>query len=189
LSLQLKNYIRPKVMGLMERNGILRQIVVMALAFSLLLGGLLSVPLDAAESKKNAEAPKSNPIKISSELMETEDGSRVVVFKGNVIAVRGHLTLNSDELRIVNFQSSGQMEKMVATGNVRLNYGERVAYADKAVYFNKEDKVELYGNPRVLDGENQITGEVMELFLKEGKSVVRGSKDVRVKVVFYPREE
>ena len=164
-------------------------IITVAVGIAFLLAVLLSIPALAGEKGGGSPSKDNEPIRVSSDLMESESGTGLVIFKGNVVVTRGELTIKSDELRIVNYQSSGAMEKMIATGNVRLQDKNRAAYAEKAIYYNKEEKVELLGNPRVEDGDNIITGEVMVLFLKDEKSIVKGSKDVRVNVVFHPQEK
>lgn len=139
-----------------------------------------------AEQKEEDER---EPVRISSDLMETVNGSKLVIFKGNVVAVRGGLTIFSDELRIVNFQDTGKIEKMTASGNVRLKYGGRMASADKAIYYNNEERIDLLGNPKVWEGENRISGEVISLFLREDRSLVKGGENVRVEAVYYPSKK
>lgn len=155
----------------------------------LLFLALLPFSLEAGEGKGGESLQKADPTRISSDLMETESGSKTVIFKGNVVVTRGDLTMNSDQLRIINFQESGKMEKMIATGNVRLRYKGRMAYAEQAIYYYEEDKLELLGTPRAVEGDNEISGEVMLLFLRENRTIVKGSRDARVNVVYYPREK
>lgn len=171
-------------MNILAQKGIHLLAYFFAIAF--LFAMPLSSSLHAEEASEDAISKKGEPIRISSDLMETENRSRLVIFRGNVVAVRGDLTINSDQLRIVNFQSSGNMEKMIAEGNVRLNYKGRVALAEKAIYYSKEEKVELLGNPRAWEGDNQVRGEIMLLFLQDDRSIVKGNEKVRVHVVYYP---
>lgn len=164
-------------------------IITIAVGIAFLLAAFLSVHALAEEEGGGSFSKDDEPIHVSSDLMESESGTGLVIFKGNVVVTRGELTIKSDELRIVNYQSSGAIEKIIATGNVRLQDKNRAAYAEKAIYYNKEEKVELRGSPRVEDGDNLITGEVMILFLRDEKSIVKGSNDARVNVVFYPRSK
>jgi lipopolysaccharide export system protein LptA len=150
---------------------------------------LLSSPVWAKEAGEDAAPAKGEPIRISSDLMETANRSNLVIFRGNVVVVRGDLTIKSDELQIYNSEGLGKIEKMIARGNVWLKYKGRVASAEKAIYYNTEEKIELVGKPKVEEGGNQISGEVMLLFLREDRSVVKGDGEVRVNVVYYPAEK
>ncbi|MEW6088258.1 MAG: LptA/OstA family protein [bacterium] len=61
-----------------------------------------------------------------------------------------------------------------AKGAVIIEEGDRKAYCEEAVYYEKEDKVVMTGSPRIEQKENKFQGEKMTLFLKEDRLIIEG---------------
>jgi len=57
--------------------------------------------------------------------------------------------------------------------------------AEKAVYYQDDEKAVLTGNPVVKQGDDFIEGSVITLFLKENRSVVEGSEVKKVRVILF----
>jgi lipopolysaccharide export system protein LptA len=62
-----------------------------------------------------------------------------------------------------------------------------VATAEKAVYYQSEEKMVLTGNPVVRMGKDFVEGDRITMFLKEERSVVESSKDKKVRAVIFPK--
>jgi lipopolysaccharide export system protein LptA len=56
----------------------------------------------------------------------------------------------------------------------------RVALANKAVYYSKEEKIVLTGEPHIIENENKLGGERITLFMRSERSIVEGGN-----VLFY----
>jgi lipopolysaccharide export system protein LptA len=65
-----------------------------------------------------------------------------------------------------------------ADGNVRISQGDRWATGDHAVLNQTAQTVVLTGSPVVHDGEDQITGSKITVYLKTGQSVVDHARTV-----------
>jgi lipopolysaccharide export system protein LptA len=61
--------------------------------------------------------------------------------------------------------------------------------AEKAVYYEDDEKVVLTGKPVVKQGNDFVEGSKITLYLKEKRSLVEGSKDQKVRAVLFPRRE
>jgi lipopolysaccharide assembly outer membrane protein LptD (OstA) len=57
----------------------------------------------------------------------------------------------------------------VASGNVEIEKGKMRAFCDTAVYYNQENKLVLKGNPRAEQEGSKLSGDMMELLLKENR--------------------
>ena len=57
----------------------------------------------------------------------------------------------------------------IAKGNVRIEKGETKAFCKRAEFYNKEQRILLLGNPVANKKEDEITGEKLEIFLKDNK--------------------
>ncbi len=136
---------------------------------------ILFVSLGFSEVKKDT----NEPIVITSQSLINDNKAKTATFDGNVIAKKGEVTLNANKM-IVYYEEEekgGNIKKIEAVGNVKLQKAERLITAHKATYFPEPDeKVIFSGEPRVTEGKNLITGEKITYFLKDDKAVVEKSK-------------
>lgn len=135
------------------------------------------------------------PINIEADRMETDQKSNIVVFSGAVEAKQDDLAIQSDQMTVhyaMEKENSSAVSQAIstinATGNVRVSKGNWVANGDSMEYDEGARKAILTGNAKVWQDNNMVTGDRIELYLDEGRSVVdRGSdKGGRVKAFFYP---
>ena len=86
--------------------------------------------------------------------------------------------------------SAGQVERIVAIGRVLINQTKtKFASGDRLDYSEETGIGVLTGNPRAWEGQNQVIGDKIELFLKEDRTVVHGTANRRVNVTLFPDEE
>lgn len=149
----------------------------------LILSKGLAFDLSPGKNKKEERLP----IQISSDEMLAYQEIQKFIFMGNVVTKRGDLIINSD--RLESFKDPKGSDVIIASGNVRINQGGRQASAEKAEFYEAENKIILKGHPKVWEKENVIQGTEMTFFINEDKSIVKGDKDRRVNVTFYPPQE
>jgi lipopolysaccharide transport protein LptA len=113
------------------------------------------------------------PIDIKSESMSLDYQSHSVLWVGNVHATQADAQLTSDQLRVNYFDKDfKQMKDMVADGNVRLSQGTRWATGKHGVMDQTKRTVVLTGSPVAHDGNDQITGCKITVYLNTSQSVV-----------------
>ena len=112
-----------------------------------------------------AELPGPPPLVIHGKTSEWQLKDGVVVFEGDVTAVRDTVTLTCDRLEVT--YEGERVRDAVATGNVRVVRGERVARGKTATLTADDGRVVLEGDPRVEDGPNTMVGERIVLFLDD----------------------
>lgn len=154
-----------------------------------LFAGMLLSAAVAAAAPPGLSVPGGGPVEISADRMEADDVAKSLLFIGRAVARQGDLTINGDRLTIRYAAEGGDIERIVAEGNVRIVQGERVATAGRAEYLRGEERMVLTGAPVVRDGANSVQGHEITLFLRENRSVVKGGQDGRVNAVFQPRGE
>ena len=145
------------------------------------------------------------PIQIEADRMETSQEDGTILFSGNVKANQGNLTINADEMTVLYAKTvprpdisketaaarPQKIEKILATGNVKIVQGDWVAAGD-TMDFNADDRVViLAGNAKAWQDQNMVSGEKIILYLNEGKSVVERStrEGERVKAFIYPSSQ
>jgi lipopolysaccharide export system protein LptA len=148
-------------------------------AIFLLLFALVS--LASAEPAANKE-----PLKIKSDTLNADNEKKSATFEGKVVARQGDMTLYADRLVITYTASGSDLSKVEAFGNVRIMQGGRQASSAHAVYDPNTARILLDGSPKVVQGDDVITGKVITYFVNEQKSVVTGGPNQRVEAVIHP---
>jgi lipopolysaccharide transport protein LptA len=113
------------------------------------------------------------PINIKSNSMSLDYQNHSVLWIGNVHATQADSQLTSNQLRVNYFDKDfKQMKDMVADGNVRLSQGTRWATGQHGVMDQTKRTVVLTGSPVAHDGNDQITGCKITVYLNTSQSVV-----------------
>jgi len=64
-----------------------------------------------------------------------------------------------------------------------------MARAEKAVFYQDEQKIVLTENPLVQQGADFVEGKQITIFLNDNRSIVEGNGKKRVKATIFPKEE
>lgn len=153
-----------------------------------LLSSAFSAPVGEASSSMQALGKESLPIKIVSDRLEADDMAKKVKFIGHVIVRRGDVTLYAHEVLVTYLQGKGDIEEIVAGGEVRIIQGARIATAERATLYQKEGKIVLRGSARLLQDKDSIEGEEITVLINEEKSIIKAQQGGRVNAIFHPSE-
>jgi len=165
------------------------------------LVGLAAMPARAQVPPIGPELNRE-PIHIEADRMESDQKTEAVLFVGNVEARQGDLLIQAARMTVyyqkppageatspTNGDASRAIEKLLATGGVKIVRENWVATGDQLEYLSGERKIVLTGNTKVWQDNNLVTGDRIVLYLDEGKSVVEkngAGQGERVKAFFYP---
>ncbi len=175
------------------------------LSLILSIPGVWSGPTWAAPVKGSADQAVSTTI--TSKKMTVRNQDNQAVFEGSVVLTRGSLMVHSDRM-VVSFgpptaDGAGQMKepeqgtagrtrkgpetvsnravnKIEATGRVKIERENGNATCEKAIYFRDEDKIVLTGSPVAWEKGTRVSGHQITMFLAEDRSVVEGGSHVRI---------
>jgi lipopolysaccharide transport protein LptA len=90
----------------------------------------------------------------------------------------------SDEL--VVYMTDGQVEKAIATGNVRILTQDVIARSEQGTFYLDEQKIELEGQAEATQGRNKIKGHRIIAWLERNAIEAYGSKETeRVIMTIY----
>ena len=152
-----------------------------------------------SESSLKKEGPSGpGPIDIKSNTLEMNNKLKIVTFKGDVNAKKDNFVINCDKMLVYyktftdesekGDEGKTKIDKIVATGHVKINRAKGgTAKAEKAIYYQEDEKMVLMGNPTVKQGSDLVKGDRITIFLNEDRSIVEGSKDSKVSVTISPR--
>lgn len=140
-------------------------------------------------------APGDGPLDVSANDLEVFDQENRVVYSGDVNATRGTARLRADRIEVF-FEPSvgggfGEVQRMLATGDVYYITPTEVARADRGTYDIQTSMITLNGNVILTQGCNVSTGERLTANLETGVSELGtgGQAGQRVRSVFYPGQD
>jgi len=163
--------------------------------------------------KTNDKTKPKQPIHIKSDVMESENDTGNVIFTGNVVVTYNDITINTDKMDVVyiktnpdkidnknknnnkentekneNKEPKKNIDKLIATGNVKITQGKKIITGNKAVYEKGPEKITITGDAQAWDDKNRIKGETIIYYVKEERSVVQGKGKDKVEAIVYPSE-
>lgn len=122
------------------------------------------------------------PLAIESDELEAQqkEGGRTLVFKKKVFVKQGDLTIRCGLLEAFYPPNGNQPRRLVARGDVRMAQGTQAARCDKATYDRDKDRLVCEGNAKFRDGDNELSGSVIDIDLAREKVVVKGGASILV---------
>jgi lipopolysaccharide export system protein LptA len=162
-----------------------------------LVAGAVGAALLALAAPAFAQLSASGgPISYSADNLEYTDNNRQLVLTGNVDVVQSDSRLQSDKLTLffkpgaegAGAVGTGDIERIIAEGQVYYVRPEQKARGDRAVYDVASDSVTFTGNVVVASAENVIRGETLVLEISGGRTTVAPSTGARVQGVFRPKQ-
>lgn len=154
----------------------------------------------AADESKTAAGDKEaddQPILIEADQLISNNEEKWAEFIGNVKVTQADMVIDSDKLRIYyrgelleGEKESGEnedaLEKIVASGNVKIKSPEYTAVSDVVEYDAKLLTITMIGdNSKVISGKNSITGSKIILYRQDNRIKVLGNQKKRVEATFY----
>jgi lipopolysaccharide export system protein LptA len=76
--------------------------------------------------------------------------------------------------------SNRSVNRIEATGRVKIEKDSGSATCEKAIYYHDGDKIVLTGDPVAWDKGTRVSGKQITMFLAEDRSVVEGGSHVRI---------
>ena len=157
--------------------------------FAIILAVLMALPVGIASQTQPQQATLSERLQpsdckgpeaaldVTSEQMTFDRDTHTFIFKEKVRVKRCSLTIDCDHLRVIRDVEANKIKQVIATGNVRFQDGARHAVAERADYYEADQKLVLVGNPRAWDSDeqNELTGDEIIVFLEEARILVKGA--------------
>ncbi len=159
-------------------------------------GALASVALATPAHAQLSEG--GGPVSYSADALEYFDSERRLVLSGDVDIVQSDARLRADRVVLFFCEStgrqqsqglaSGDINRMIAEGEVYYVRPTQSARGNRAVYEIANDSVTFTGNVVVASDENVIRGETLVLNITNRRTVIRPDAGGRVRGVFVPNE-
>jgi lipopolysaccharide export system protein LptA len=161
-------------------------------------------------SPQRGAADQAVSTTITAKKMTVKNQDSQAVFEGAVVLTRGSLIVYSDRMvvlfkpqesaegedrhsrdatkgaatskgsDVMPTVSNRALNRIEATGRVKIEKESGTATCEKAVFYQSEEKIVLTGNPVAWDKGTRVSGKQITMFLAEDRSVVEGGSHVRI---------
>lgn len=145
----------------------------------------------------------SGPITIDADRLEVLDKDKRAIFTGNVVAVRGDMTVRSSAMTVfydgdlaggqgqvkpsaAPSGSNQSVRRIEMTGKVFFNQRDQQATGDNAVYERATETLVLTGNVVLTQCQNVVTGPRLVVNLRTNQAQVEGAPGSRVRSIIVP---
>ncbi len=116
------------------------------------------------------------PVDVAADRIEVQDRADRVIFSGNVDVRQGQLQLAAPRITVTYSEAGGiQIERLEASGGVRLRSPTESAQAQFAVYDTDQRIITMMGGVVLNQGPNVIRGGRLVLELETGRAVMEGA--------------
>ena len=180
------------------------------LLLNVCLLGMTSSSESAGAAISNGGADQAVSTTITSKKMTVKNQDSQAVFEGAVVLTRGSLVVYSDRMVVlfraqdspandnqkgheavkgvatskgpdaVPAVSNRSVNRIEATGRVKIEKDSGSATCEKAIYYHDGDKIILTGDPVAWEKGTRVSGKQITMFLAEDRSVVEGGSHVRI---------
>ncbi len=147
-------------------------------------------PTPATKAPAKIGTDSRKPITIDADRMEAMRKENLVIFTGHVVVKQNSSTQYADRMEVYLDDQGEKVSRILSMGNVKIVTEDcRTGTANRAEYYDDEQKVILIENAKVWEDENVVTGDRITIFLAEDRSIVEAKSQGRVKGVFYQKKE
>ncbi|NNK78821.1 MAG: lipopolysaccharide transport periplasmic protein LptA [Litoreibacter sp.] len=120
----------------------------------------------------------SLPVEVTADELSVDQETGQAVFTGNVVAGQGEMRLSANEIKVEyetdNGTTTGEIERLLASGDVLLVNGPEAAEAQEAVYSIGSGEVVMTGDVVLTQGNSALSGDKLIVDLSTGKSRIVG---------------
>jgi lipopolysaccharide export system protein LptA len=189
---------------------IMKRVLLFFVGFTLVGLGVLGPRGVHGDNKESSDV--NRPIITEANTLELDNKNKTATFKGNVVAKQEQkgkepLYIYCDKMVIYSSEetekkpasskSKGdekknltqQVDKIVASGQVKIYNDKDRATGETAVFYNADQKIILSGKAEFWQGKNLIKGEEITVWIKEDRALVTSKGSNRVRAVIYQEDK
>lgn len=153
----------------------------------------LAVPVTNGEEVSSTHfmsRDQAGVLSVTSSKMTLKNQQNTILFEGDVVVERDNSTLKANNVEVIFtggireeggadlLEKKREISTITAKGDVKFVQGARTILADKVIYYRNEDKMIFSGKPNVHEGQDELKGEKITVFLKEDRVIVEGGEAV-----------
>jgi LPS export ABC transporter protein LptC/lipopolysaccharide transport protein LptA len=126
------------------------------------------------------EKGEDGPISVDAAVMNYVEKDRIIHFEKDVKIVTPSTKINSEKADFYLKEKSSEFDRLYAQGKVTILTEQKRGTGKQATFFSDGRKLILEGNPKLQEpGKADILGQVLTLFLADGRILIDGLEDGR----------
>ncbi len=125
---------------------------------------LLLLPLTAFPAGQSAMKAGMN---VTADVMKSRNKPKKMQFIGHVVAIQEGMKVESEEMIALYDKQGVQIQKIIATGSVRITQTKQVITGERAEFYPDEDRVLVMGDVLVVRPESRIRCRNLQIFSKK----------------------
>jgi len=126
------------------------------------------------------EKGEDGPISVDAAIMNYVEKDRIIHFEKDVKIVTPSTKINSEKADFYLKEKSSEFERLYAQGKVTIQTEQKRGSGKQATFFSTGRKLVLEGSPKLQEpGKADILGQVLTLFLADGRILIDGLEDGR----------
>lgn len=153
-----------------------RILLAVVVALAVCASPVVAAPAEVKPVK--SVSARNEPVDIKADATEYRGKDNLVIFLGNVVAVQGSVTINSDRLEVSLHPETKEISQIRALGSVSVRREDMLATGQSAVYELKDDTITLTGSPKIWRGPDAVEGERVVMHLNDERLEVKGQARV-----------
>lgn len=167
------------------------KVVGLAVCIQICLFVFVISPINGEEvSSTFISRDKEGALSITSRKMTLKHQENKILFEGDVVVERDSSTLRANSVEVI-FTSGGRVDTasealemkrelstITASGDVKFIQGVRTILADNVTYYKKEEKMVFSGSPNIHEGQDELKGEKITVYIKDDRVIVEGGEAV-----------
>lgn len=155
---------------------------------SLVVAGTLAQAQTSQPESVGFSNDSTQPLELTADSLRLDPDAGTAVFDGSVQVSQGKFRLQADRVEVFysSRENSGakDIDRLVATGNVKLVSGSEKAEARSAIYDVADGNIRMQGDVLLTQGNNLLAGDTAIIDLEDGSARVEGN----VRTVLAPDE-
>ena len=165
--------------------------IIIILYLPILLFAVPAIKGEEVSATRFISKDSGGPLSIASKKMTFTNQNNTILFEGDVLLESNSMVIKAKMVEVVftptpgkeqGFVESVDKKKVLSTitamGDVRFIQGTRTILSDKVIYSKKEEKMIFTGSPIVHQGEDELKGERITVFIQEDRVIVEGGEAI-----------
>ena len=133
-------------------------------------------------------AANAKQIKIISDKLEIIRTENISIFSGNVYAMEENFKIWSEKLTMKSSEDETEVKEINAYGNVKIVREELSINGDKARYDPIQNKLFVFGEVEVLQGQSIILCNKIIVDLEDSSSIMSSNSNERVEALIFNKK-
>jgi lipopolysaccharide transport protein LptA len=126
------------------------------------------------------EKGEDGPISVDSAIMNYVEKDRIIHFEKDVKIVTPSTKINSEKADFYLKEKSSEFDRLYAQGKVTIQTEQKRGSGKQATFYSADRRLVLEGSPKLQEpGKADILGQVLTLFLADGRILIDGLEDGR----------